>query len=154
MNIPKSTSRSKEFTYKVNDCKALLPIGFETKTYNRELYFKVKNDAREYLLVNYLIEKNHGILSNIFEYNTGRTVDAHYKEGTEYEDITTLTVVQRNYHKKHEMIAHYVMKKVSQTAIVFYSCDSSGKGSTDRKHWKPIKRVTKENNNKRKRSTL
>ena len=144
LNAPSNLSKKSRITFDVQDKNALLPIGFEFRAFQGELYFTTKNNAKEYLLLNYLIARQPRSLATLFNNRPVNEEEADKRIYT-YTDMCAFTIVERdNYKKKHEFNPHYILFSKSREALVLYSCDENGNGSKNKLHWKPIEKVKKE----------
>ena len=144
LNAPSNLSKKSCITFDVQDKNALLPIGFEFRAFQGDLYFRTKNNAKEYLLLNYLIARQPHSLATLFNNRPVNEEEADKRIYT-YTDMCAFTIVERdNYKKKHEFNPHYILFSKSREALVLYSCDENGNGSKNKLHWKPIEKVKKE----------
>ena len=146
LNINSTTSTKKQVKFDVNDNKALIPLNIKHQILNGLFFFDTLNSAREYLFLNYLIQKQIQVLSELFD-NCLQVEEESFSNKFTFHPLRTLTIIERNYTLKENMIPHYVIYYYSQDTIIFYSVDEDGNGSTDKKHWAaiPTLRVVKKN---------
>jgi hypothetical protein len=125
----------------VNDKSGLIPLGLETKIFKDKIYFRQKNGAREYLLLNFLLQKHTKILAHIYDTSVAESQEPEdNKEVRTFDDMVLFTIVERDYGKKHDMLPHYIMLSVSSSEFVLCACDNEGNSSSNKCHWKPIKK--------------
>ena len=127
-------------TYKVKDKEALLPIGFAPKFLKGERYFKTRALAKEYMVLNYLLDKQPGTIAQYYDYIPANDDDAS-KQKASYDNFMVLTVPSREGDIKRNKTPHYVLTEVSPTVLIIYSCDDMGRGKTDKSHHRAIKKM-------------
>ena len=115
----------KQLKYSISDKMSLVPFGTETKYFDNDLYFVSPDQAKEYLLFNYILKKHPKEFIKRYDRNT---------------EIQTFTVTNRNRSTgdKFALLPHYAMVGHDRSTVVIYSCDKDGNGSLLNQHWQTI----------------
>jgi hypothetical protein len=66
-SISSVDSKSKPVIYSVRDDHALMPLGIKTRTFKNKIFFSTFDQAKEYLLMNYIIDSHINFLSHCFK---------------------------------------------------------------------------------------
>ena len=143
----------KKVTFDVPDEKALIPIGLENTIIQNYIYFKEKNAAKEYMLVNYILMKCPELLTSFFA-KVEEQEEEHDCHNASFRQMCHFTIVERNYRLKNDMMPHYILTTdyKNKKALLFYLCNISGSTLQNKKHWKAIPREPIKQGIKRKRN--
>jgi hypothetical protein len=105
--------------YEVNFNTSLFPLGLKYHYFGNTPYFHCKDEAREYLLLNFLLHNHPDIFVSKFDASSG---------------IQTLTLSHhgRKLDDRYSLSAHYVLCKLDKNHIVLYACNENGEGSVEK----------------------
>ena len=108
LNTVSHTDNKKNIKYDVNDKKAICHVDFIYEMFSNKKFFKSIGDAKEYLHINYVLDKMSSKLEQLYQNNyENDEEDNGCNHKTSH--IQTLTVKERDDAPNVERKAHYVM---------------------------------------------
>ena len=99
LNVQSGISKRSHVKFDVQDKNALLPIGFDTRTFKGDTYFRSKNNAKEYLLLNYLLVKHPYLIAELFNNMPISEEEADASIYT-FNDMLSFTIIEQGDYKK------------------------------------------------------
>jgi hypothetical protein len=133
-SISSVDSKSKPVIYSVRDDHALVPLGIKTRTFKNKIFFSTFDQAKEYVLMNYIIDFHIHFLSNCFKNNN---------------ELQTFTITHRdrlqNY--KQSMFPHYGCVSYDENYFIFFAIDDNMTVSKLKQHWRTVPKLTHKRQN-------
>eukprot|EP00957_Ditylum_brightwellii_P096710 7365682-Ditylum_brightwellii.AAC.1 len=111
--------------YNVKDSEALMPLDMKSHILKGEVYFSSHNDAKEYVILNYLLCYHPEVFLGLYDAGCG---------------IQTLTMTHHGgkLDDKYSLVAHYVLCSLDADNLVLYACNENGEGSHQNQFWKAM----------------
>jgi hypothetical protein len=134
--IAKLPCKSKHIYYNVNDKKSIVHTSFNVTQFQNKNHFTKRQAAKEYLMLNFLIDKHSPILIELYQNIYEKDIEDNGNNKSS-EHLQTITIPQRQDKSKHGRLAHYVMS-CTNNKIYISACDFEGKCSNSNNSWRAI----------------
>ena len=120
LNVQSGISKSSHVKFDVQDKNALLPIGFDTRAFKGDTYFWSKNNAKEYLLLNYLLVKHPYLIAELFNNMPISEEEADASIYT-FNDMLSFAIIEWDDYKKSKKWIHTTYCSLTLKMHLYYT---------------------------------